>query len=678
MNDVNGAVLTEQFPPTFEAQSAPTNTIRKSRNNAPDSIENRGHSKERAVLWEFMRPQFPLTLRAVLCGLFRTGARLLPSFAAAVVFDYVLKQRALTLAGYTFEAEIALVLAGEVVAVALALEMPLVYFQHLFSEKAGQQTIYTMRRASFEKLQRLPASFFQVRSGGKMILRFIGDMTAILWLAGRGLVDAITDALLLIVVLGILFWLDPLLAAVSLLAVPFFAFALWMEAQPLRQEGRIVRRLRSSIAGDLQEQFLLATTTRRLADREKTLVNFDKTSTNLRNGMIGLAKRGGKLEGFATVASTSMGAIILVFGAWLILEGRNTTGSLAVFFYLSALVFPVFRRFAQFNEHYNRAIIGLERVVYLLEVEEPFAEEQAAAEGDLPNVRPPLEVREGRIRAKGVTFRHTEKRGIVFENLSLVCPPNNLTAIVAEGGAGKSTLASLLTGHLTPEKGAVIVDEQDINECDPTTLGHTLVLVEEDSELFADSLLNNICYGWNWKAEGLDKAGRDERINKVAEIIGLGEFIESLPQKYKTKAGQRGMRFSARQRMGIALMRALVRRPALVVIDGAEDFLKPETLGRLRGLLRETDPTKSSLKGIVILTADPLLALSADRVIVLEDGRVAECDTVEALRDKEDSAFHRHFVQRFVPEAALEESSGNISRRLMQRLKPFARLIKRR
>jgi ABC-type multidrug transport system fused ATPase/permease subunit len=130
--------------------------------------------------------------------------------------------------------------------------------------------------------------------------------------------------------------------------------------------------------------------------------------------------------------------------------------------------------------------------------------------------------------------------------------------------------------------------------------------------------------------------------------------------------------------MGIALMRALVRRPALVVIDGAEDFLKPETLGRLRGLLRETDPTKSFLKGIVILTADPLLALSADRVIVLEDGRVAECDTVEALRDKEDSAFHRHFLQRFVPEAALEESSGNISRRLMQRLKPFARLIKRR
>ncbi len=662
MNDVNHTVLTEQFTPTFGAQSAPTNTDKKSRKNSPDNVEYRGHSKERAVLWEFMRPQFPLTLRAVLCGLFRTGARLLPSFAAVVVFDYVLKQRALTLAGYNLEAETALVLAGAVVAVALALEMPLVYFQHLFSEKAGQQTIYRMRQASFEKLQRLPASFFHVRSGGKMILRFIGDMTAILWLAGRGLVDAITDGLLLIVVLGILFWLDPLLAAISLLAVPFFVVALWMEAQPLREEGRNVRKLRSSIAGNLQEQFLLATTTRRLADREKTLTNFDKTSTNLRDGMIGLAKRGGKLEGFATVASTSMGAIILVFGAWLILKEHDTTGSLAVFFYLGALIFPVFRRLAQFNEHYNRAIIGLERVVYLLEVEEPPAEEQAVAgEGDSPNVCPPLEVSEGRIEAKGVTFRHTEKRGIVFEDLSLVCPPNNLTAIVAEAGAGKSTLASLLTGHLTPEKGAVIVDEQEISECDPATLGYTLVLVEEDSELFADSLLNNICYGWNWKAEGLEKAGRDERIKETAEIVGLNEFIESLPQKYKTKAGQRGMRLSARQRMGIALMRALVRRPAIVVIDGAEEFLTPEMLGRLRGLLGEADPTKSFLKGIVILTADPLFALSADRVIVLENGRVAECDIVEALRDKEDSAFHRLVAQRFIPKAALEESAGNIS-----------------
>ncbi|HXG83620.1 MAG TPA: ABC transporter ATP-binding protein [Pyrinomonadaceae bacterium] len=675
---MNQAVVTEQFTPTIEAQSAPTNADKKSRRNTPDSIENRGHGKELAVLWEFMRPQFPLTLQAVLCGLFRTGARLLPSFAAIVVFDYVLKQRALTLAGYSLEATTALVLAGAVVAVALTLEMPLVYFQHLFSEKAGQQTIYTMRQASFEKLQRLPASFFQVRSGGKMILRFIGDMSAILWLAGRGLVDAITDALLLIVVLGILFWLDPLLAAVSLLAVPFFAFGLWMEARPLREEGRGVRRLRSSIAGDLQEQFLLATTTRRLADRDKTLADFDKTSINLRDGMIGLAKLGGKLEGFATVASASMGAIILVFGAWLILEGRNTTGSLAVFFYLGALVFPVFRRLAQFNEHYNRAVIGLERVVYLLEVKEPLAGEETATEGDSSNVRPPLEVREGLIEAKGVTFRHTEKRGIVFENLSLVCPPGELTAIVAEDGAGKSTLASLLCGHLATEKGAVIVDGQNIAECDPATLGQTLVLVEEDSELFADNLLNNICYGWNRKAEKLKKAGRDRRVREVAEIVGLDEFIESLPQKYKTKAGQRGMRFSARQRMGIALMRALVRRPALIVIDGAEDFLKPETLGRLRGLLRESDPAKSFLKGIVILTADPLLALSADRVVVLEDGRVAECDTVEALRGKEDSAFYRLVAQRFVPEAASDELAGNISRRLIQRLKPFARLIKRK
>ncbi len=665
----NKTNLSERFSPNVEPRAASPEPARET--NLPDGIENRGHRKELEVLWQFMRPQMPLTAKAVFCGVLRTVVILLPSFAAIIVFDYVLKQRVLTLGGYQLETQTELVLAALVIGAALLLAMPLVYYQHLFSEQAGQQTIYKMRQTSYEKLQRLPATFFQVRSGGKMILRFIGDMSAVLWLAGRGLVDALTDVFLIIVVLGILFWLNPLLAAFSLLAVPFFAFSLWFEARRMRDEGRNIRKLRSAIAGDLQEQFLMATTTRRLADKNRELADFDKINHSLRDGLIGLAKRVGKLEGFANVAATSMGAIILIFGAWLILEGRDTTGSLAVFFYLGALIFPVFRRLAQFNEHYNRAVIGMERIVYLLEVEEsPSA--KSSAEDDSQIIRLPLEVRRGRIETKNITFRHTEKRGIVFKDLSLVCPPNSLTAIVAAGGAGKSTLASLLTGQLVAEAGEVKIDGQNIAECEPKSPGQKLVLVEEDSELFADNLRSNICYGWDWKTDGLKNAGRDERIRQAAEIVGLTDFIESLPQKYKTKAGQRGMRLSARQRRKIALMRALVRHPAIIVVDGAEDFLKPETLGRLRELLRETDDSKSFLKSFVILTADPLLALSADWIIVLENGRVAGCGTAEALKTEENSAFQKLITQRFVSETVSDKSPESISQDLIKSLKPSA------
>ncbi|MCA1628754.1 MAG: ABC transporter ATP-binding protein/permease, partial [Acidobacteria bacterium] len=335
--------------------------------------------------------------------------------------------------------------------------------------------------------------------------------------------------------------------------------------------------------------------THRLADRDKTLADFDATNASLRDGLIALARRGGKLESFATVASASMSAIVLLFGAWLFLRGGGTTGGLAAFFFLSALILPIFRRLARSNQRYNRALIGLERVVVLLDAEETISPTEDARRPTLS----PLEVRAGLIEAREVSFKHTEKRGLVFENLSLQCLPGQLTAIIGEGGSGKSTLAALLAGHLKPEQGGVFVDGQNVSECDPVTLGHTLMLIEEDAELFADSLLNNICYGWDWRAEGLNNSRRNQRIREAAQIVGLDGFIESLPKRLKTKAGQRGMRLSGQQRMGIVLMRALVRHPALVVIDGAEEIVNQEMIERLRGLLNESDPAQHFLKGVV-------------------------------------------------------------------------------
>ncbi|MDQ3664993.1 MAG: ABC transporter ATP-binding protein/permease [Acidobacteriota bacterium] len=628
--------------------------------------ERRSHRRELEVLWGFMRPQLPLTLQAVGCGALRVGTRLLPSLVALLIFDYVLTRQSLTLAGFTFSPSTLLVLAGGIVVFSLGLDMPLVYLQRLLSERAGQQTIYQMRRASFEKLQRLPASFFQVRSGGKMIMRFIGDMSAVLWLAGRGLVDSLIDAATLAVVLTVFFWLNPLLAAASLLGVPLFLYALRLETHPLREEARSVRKLRSALAGNLQEQFLNATTMRRLADRDKTLADFDGTNVNLRDGLIGLARRGGKLESFATVASTSMSAIILLFGAWLFMHGGGTTGVLAAFFFLSARVLPIFRRLARFNQRYTRALVGLERVVVLLDTEETASQ----ATDVLQPTRTPLEIPEGLIEAREVSFQHTEKRGLVFENLSLQCLPGQLTAIIGAGGSGKSTLAGLLAGHLKPERGGVFVDGQNVSECEPMSLGHALMLIEEDAALFADSLFNNICYGWDWRAEGLNNSRRNQRIREAAQIVGLDGFIESLPKRLKTKAGQRGMRLSGQQRMGIALMRALVRRPALVVIDGAEEIVNQEMIERLRGLLNESDPAKRFLKGIVILGSDPLLGLAADRVAVIEGGRIVECDTVTALHEQADSAFQRLIswrLSRFATLPKLEEAPHS----LFKPLNPF-------
>lgn len=607
-----------------------------------DDGEPRSHREEWQTLWRFLRPQRPLLIRIGLLGLVQIALRLLPSSGAVLIFDHVLKAQPLPLFGYLIAPDRVLWLTAGVLLGVLAVEMLLVYWQRLWAAQSGERTIHDLRQASFEKLQRLPLPYFQVRNGGKMILRFIGDMSAIGWLAEGGLVTVLIDGLTLALVFALFFWIEPLLAGAVSLVLPCFFWALWREIRPLQVERRAVRQARTDLAGALQEQFLNASATRRLADPDDLRKAFRALNRQVRDGNINLARRGGKLESIATVAAGLIGGGILLLGAWLARHGTLSAGELAAFYYLALLVLPIFGRLARFDQAYNQAMVGLERVVFLLNQDEGVAVYERA----LAELRPPLRVSHGLLQVRNLTFAHTAKRGLVFENLNLECLPGRITAVVGTIGAGKSSLALLLTGQLKPDAGAISIDAQNLNDCHPRSLRDQLALVEQDVEIFADSLLENICLGWDWRAAGLSKGERNQRVIELATQIDLADFIGTLHRGYKTKAGQRGVRFSAQQRAQIGLLRSLVRHPAILIIDGAEEVCTPTLLAQLRRLLQPTahNPTPW-LKTILLLTADPLVALAADTVAVLADKRIVESGAAQVLLAQPESAFSR-LVQR--------------------------------
>lgn len=599
-----------------------------------------------------MRPQLKLTASAAFCGLLRAVLHLVPSFAALLVFDYFLKGKHFVLGnGSSIDPQMVLILAVIITVVVLVFELPLVYAQRLLAEKSGQRTIYDLRLACFDKLQRLSPAYFQSRSGGKLILRFIGDMNGILWLVGSGLVETLVDLVTLLVVLLLLFWLDPLLAGSSLVAFPFFLLLLWRESRYIQQEGRGVRQARSQIAADVQEQFFKASVASTLLDQATNRQSFEKTNRRVRDGLIELARRWARLETGATLVSGLISGSIILGGVWLALNHRFSAGQLAAFYHLAMRTFPIIQRLARVNQHYNRGIVSLERITALLETEEWSSMRTALAVAREKNIltsSPTLEVLSGQIEVRNLWFSHTTKRGPVFQSLVLECFPGQLTAVVGQAGAGKSTLAALLSGNATPEQGKVLVDGQNLAECDLISLGRAIALIEQEVELSAQSLQSNLCQGWDWSGEGLDETSRQLKMQKALELVGLTNLVAKLPKGYSTKAGQRGRRFSSRQRALIALARALIRRPAIVIIDGAENFCDATLLVRLRELLNCSSP--NSLKGIVFLTTDPLLALSADRVAMLdEEGRLVEVDTPLALVTQPDSAFKALLLARINP-----------------------------
>ncbi|MFN3332590.1 MAG: ABC transporter transmembrane domain-containing protein [Caldilinea sp.] len=590
-----------------------------------------------------MKPRRKLLISIGALGVIHIAVRLLPSFGSVLVFDHVLSGQPLSLSGYPISPGMALWLTAAALIVMMAVEMSLIYWQRLLYAESGESTIRDLREASYEKLLRLPVPFFQVRNGGKMILRFIGDMSAVAWLAEGGLVSTVLDLVTLVVVTVLFFWIEPLLALAALLLFPFFVWVLWHTLQPLQAERRNVRRARIELAGRLQEQFLNAGAMRLLFTPDRLRSRFRRLNQQVYSGNVNLARRGGWLESISVSVSSFMSGVILLFGAWLALHDVLTVGELFAFYYLALLIFPIFRRLALFDQEYAQAMVGMERVVFLLNQKE-IAVSPHAESGEQ---RPPLRVTEGRITVRDLDFAHTPKRGFVFQNLNLECPPGCITTIVGPMGAGKSSLALLLAGQLTPSIGNVCIDGQDILTCDLLSPGNAVALVEQHVELFADTLLANICMGWDWKGAGLSKSERNDRVEAMARLIGADHFIDALPRGYRTQAGQRGIRLSARERAMVGLLRALVRQPAILLIDGAESFRAPELLMTLRTLLRPSDENFPPpwLKNVVLFTHDPLIAFASDHVIFFDNDGAVESDAPDNLLNNPDNAFVSYFRQ---------------------------------
>lgn len=601
------------------------------------------HPKEWQLLIRMMIPQLPYTFAAIACGIVSVLLRLIPTLFTIVVFDYVLEGTILRVGAWSLQPGGILAIIGILWLVVLYVQSPAVYGQRLLSTIAGQNTVYRLRRLSYEKLQCLPDAFFQGRSSSKITLRFSSDASAVQWLAGRGGVDTIIDLLMVAAVTGLLFLINAPLTLICLFVLPFYLSELREQLHPLQEEARNLRRTRATIAGDLQEQFLNITTSRRLAHPRIRKSEFEQLNRAMRDGQVHMGNVGGQLDSSATFTLEFTALLIIVVGGLLVLREDTSLGRLVAFYSTAALAFPVFPRLARLNQSYSRAVVGLERIAALMEEPNEVA----------PLVYQPLMIPYGGIAVENVTFAHTEKRGTTLEGLTLTIPPGCMAAVLGAPGAGKSTLAKIIAGQQRPDRGLVCVDGLNLTTVDPMALGQKIVYIEENPTLFAETLRDNITYGWDWQAEGMDSRTRNAHIRTLSRALGVHDFINALPDGYRTKAGQRGWRLSVQQRAGIALLQALVRRPDIVIIDGIDAYGDPALLEKLRRLVREgvgKGSQRLRLKTICYFTTNPLLAAAADHVAVLAHGKIVEAGTPAHL-----DTTHSRFAEQLHAYIALSQ-----------------------
>ncbi len=466
----------------------------------------------------------------------------------------------------------------------------------------------------------LPLSFFESRYVGDIISRVQENQKIQSFLTGEAL-SICLDFLTVFIYLGLMFWYNWQIALFVLLIVPPF-FLLALIATPLFR--RISREIFNAINDE--NSYLIQSLTgirsiRSMAIEQTVRWRWEELLNNLIRKMFHGQLVNNQMQIFASTIESLVTTGLLWFGAWLVIQQQLTIGQLVALNMLLGNVIQPFQRLSVLWNQLQEVLVSTERINDVLEAE-PEENLQSSSRRLLPKFQ-------GRIRFERVTFRyHPESENNVLENLSFEIQPEQTVAVVGRSGSGKTTLAKLLLGLYLPTDGKVLIDGRDLTGISLRSLRQQIGVVDQDTFLFGGTIQENISIA--------HPEASVEEIVTAAHLAGADEFIQLLPMGYETEIGEGGGMLSGGQRQRLAIARALLGSPRLLILDEATSHLDSESERIIQNNLKTILQGRTSL----IIAHRLSTVRNADLILVLDRGLLVESGTHNELIAKKGHYFY--------------------------------------
>ena len=467
--------------------------------------------------------------------------------------------------------------------------------EHVDAERLGQDFVHQVRKVMFRQLVALDIRQLQRRSRGAILLRFVGDLTALRQWISQGIARLLVSGLCLLLALVALAVIDPVMGgAVGGTVLAAGALSLLLGAR-LRRSTRRARRQRARLAGLISERLSRLMVIQAFGQSRRERRRIERRSERLREAMLERAAVTGWLRALTEGSSTLATACTLFVGALSVSGGRTTAGSVVAAMVVAGLLAPRLKTLGRVYEYWTAATVARQKLERFLAM--PCRSDPADA--------PPLARGPGAIELREVGLEGA------IQNVTVQARPGERVALVGPNGAGKSTLLALVAGLIRADSGSVLLDGQALEECRERSVRRAFALVGPDLPLLRGSLEMNLRYG--------NQRAGDRQRARVMALCGLDRLVEELPQGLQTRLTEGGENLSAGQRARLSLARALLHRPRVLLLDEADANLDPQACGILERVL-ETFP------GTVLMVTHDLRRLrQADRVWYLaEGGRLAE------------------------------------------------------
>jgi ABC-type multidrug transport system fused ATPase/permease subunit len=473
----------------------------------------------------------------------------------------------------------------------------------------GQRMLQSMRGDMVRHIQRLPLQYFDKTPAGVVVSRVINDVQTVNELLSNGIVQALSDVLTLTFTVAVMVALAPKLALVTFSVMPLMVVAVWIFTEKAKVAYRRSRITIATLTGEFAESFAGVRVVQAFAREAPSQEQFDALNEDNRIANIRANTLSSMLLPVVELCNAAATVAVIAYGGWLMVNGSEVTlGVLVAFLAYVTRFFQPIRTLTQFYNQLQAATAAAEKVFELLD--EPITIHEAEEPVVMSHVR-------GEVEFRDVTFSYG--REPVLDQVSFHADPGEMIALVGHTGAGKTTIASLLCRFYDPVAGAILLDGYDLRDVSFKTLRSSIGLVLQDNFLFSGSIADNIRYG--------RPDATEDQIIVAAKVANAHEFIMRMARGYETPVLERAANLSLGQRQLIAIARAVLADPRVLILDEATSNIDSQTELLVQQALSKLLAGRTSL-----VIAHRLSTIrAADQVLVLDAGRVIERGTHQSL-----------------------------------------------